>query len=246
MAPKKLSTAAFVLAMCAVSAFYASHSHIQTTLMPSVPGGGALADLREAATARSVAHRMLLQEDLDVARPSLIPIDTQPAWRGRLDTRYARTFMAPSIAQMKCKDGAECSFQGREYPYEEYIADPTVPGSMQPVLKASYPKGSWSPASPKPGGTLFFAYPYRADPTGTDNPFSRKSAALEFEVYFPQDFDFVKGEQPAPPAARRPPPPCPRCQLFAPLTPWLDVDLQVASSRGCRAAPRAGAGAAAA
>ena len=54
-------------------------------------------------------------------------------------------------------------------------------------------QGSWSPGSPKPGGTLFFAYPYKANPTSTDNPLSIQSATLEYEVYFPNDFDFVKG-----------------------------------------------------
>ena len=54
-------------------------------------------------------------------------------------------------------------------------------------------QGSWSPASEFPGGILFFAYPYKSVPTAADGPISVQSATLEYEVYFPDDFDFVKG-----------------------------------------------------
>jgi hypothetical protein len=72
------------------------------------------------------------------------------------------------------------------------MIDPTG-DSNQPVLKIQYPKGSWSPGSPKPGGTLFFGYPYKTNPTSPDDPLSVQSATLEYDVYFPSDFDFVKG-----------------------------------------------------
>lgn len=54
-------------------------------------------------------------------------------------------------------------------------------------------QGSWSANSDLPGGTLFYAYPFKADPRSTANPFSADSASLEYDVYFPPDFDFVKG-----------------------------------------------------
>ena len=39
-----------------------------------------------------------------------------------------------------------------------------------------------------------FVYPYKNHPTkDQDNPLSATSAAMEYEVYFPPDFDFVKG-----------------------------------------------------
>jgi len=41
---------------------------------------------------------------------------------------------------------------------------------------------------------LMFVYPYKKHPTNDlNNPVSAVSAALEYEVYFPPDFDFVKG-----------------------------------------------------
>jgi hypothetical protein len=114
------------------------------------------------------------------------------AWRGRMDPLNGRSYFAASIAVNKCDGDQECNTNLGTYPYEQYIVDPTG-SSNQPVLKIQYPKGHWSPGSPKPGGTLFFAYPYKAIPTSSDNPLSAQSATLEYEVYFPMDFDFVKG-----------------------------------------------------
>ena len=47
--------------------------------------------------------------------------------------------------------------------------------------------------SPYPGGTLFYAYPYKLSPTEEGGPISSVGAVLEYEVFFPEDFDFVKG-----------------------------------------------------
>ncbi|KAL4522807.1 hypothetical protein Ndes2526B_g00860 [Nannochloris sp. 'desiccata'] len=114
------------------------------------------------------------------------------AWRGRLDPTNGRSYFAASIAVNKCSARQDCVSNLGSYPYESYMVDPTGE-SNQPVLKIQYPKGSWSPGSVKPGGTLFFAYPYKAIPTSGDNPLSKQSATFEYEVYFPNDFDFVKG-----------------------------------------------------
>ena len=118
-----------------------------------------------------------------------------PAWRGRLDTVYGKSYFAPAIYQNKCNpDQQDCSLiSGASYPYEQYEIDPT--GSGRPVMRVTYPAGSWSPGSVKPGGTLFYAYPYKSSPSSSANPFSRQTAYLEYEVYFPPDFDFVKGSK---------------------------------------------------
>ena len=117
-----------------------------------------------------------------------------PAWRGRLDTVYGRSYLAPAIFQNSCRSSSQdCSMiPNQTYPYEQYELDPT--GSGRPVMRISYPAGSWSPGSPRPGGTLFYAYPYKTSPSSAADPFSRHSAYLEYEVYFPEDFDFVKGK----------------------------------------------------
>lgn len=119
-----------------------------------------------------------------------------PAWRSRYDPVYKRSYIAPAIAENHCK--GKCSgMPGMTYPYEEYILDPTANSTAlaEPVIRVWYPKGSWAPASPFPGGTLFFMYPYKSDPTkDLANPLSTVSAALEYEVYFPIDFDFNKGQ----------------------------------------------------
>lgn len=54
-------------------------------------------------------------------------------------------------------------------------------------------QGTWSPGSAKPGGTLFFLYPYKTHPQDTINPISFEGVSVEYEVYFPKNFDFVKG-----------------------------------------------------
>lgn len=117
-----------------------------------------------------------------------------PAWRGRLDTVHGRSYFSPSIYLNACNRSKQnCSaLPGESYPYEKYEIDPT--GSGRPVMRVSFPAGHWSPGSQKPGGTLFYAYPYKTSPTSTANPFSRQTAYFEYEVYFPPDFEFVKGK----------------------------------------------------
>lgn len=117
-----------------------------------------------------------------------------PAWRGRLDTSFGRSYFAPAQVTNKCKPLLQtCSLiPGLTYPYEEYILDPTEP-TGRPVMKVSYPTGSWSTGDASPGGTLFYAYPYKWDPVASSDPFSQAGATLEYEVYFPVGFDWVKG-----------------------------------------------------
>ena len=132
---------------------------------------------------------------------SLVPDGTEaPAWRGRLDTYFGLRYFAPALYyNAACNDtAARCTaidLPGQRYPYQAFLRDPTDPSAAAwPVLKASYPAGSWSPESAVPGGTLFYAFPYKSDALldgpGIE-PLSRAGAALEFEVYFQPDFDFV-------------------------------------------------------
>lgn len=136
-------------------------------------------------------QRRLLEEEAVAAgngRP--------PAWKARFDPRYEDSYLAPARIKNSCNEKAKnCTgIRGKRYPYDEYILDPTTDGDKQPVIRIWYPKGSWSPGSKRPGGTLMFVYPYKSHPTkDKNNPLSAVSAAMEFEVYFPPDFDFVKG-----------------------------------------------------
>lgn len=123
-----------------------------------------------------------------------------PAWRSRFDPIYRRSYIAPAVAENSCDSKQKCTgaIVGMSYPYEEYIMDPTVTAGTQPqpVVRVWYPKGSWSPNSAFPGGALFYNYPFKTHPTkDTGNPISATSAALEYQVYFPSDFDFNKGER---------------------------------------------------
>ena len=117
-----------------------------------------------------------------------------PSWKGRFDLQYGLAYFTPSMVKNSCAPKRQnCSqIPGQSYPYEEYLQDPTS-NSGQPVLKISYPKGSWSPGSEVPGGVLFYTYPNKLDPKTKADPISTVGAVLEYEVYFPSDFDFVKG-----------------------------------------------------
>jgi hypothetical protein len=142
--------------------------------------------------ASGLANRQLLQE-AGIAGAQERP----PAWYGRFDPIYKRTYMAPAISVNTCKsEGRNCAaIDGLSYPYEEYIMDPTsteIPAN--PVLKVHYPKGAWSAGADFPGGTLFYAYPFKYHPTlDKGNVLSQVGAILEYEVYFPEDFPFTKG-----------------------------------------------------
>lgn len=65
----------------------------------------------------------------------------------------------------------------------EVVNDPK--GSGQKVLKVKYPAGSYSSLPGNKGGTGFFVWPF-----GTS---IIQHASLEYEVLFPNEFDWVKG-----------------------------------------------------
>jgi len=72
--------------------------------------------------------------------------------------------------------------------------DPTNSTDPGPVLKVWYPAGAWAAASTHPSGTLFYAFPFKYNPhMDKGDPFSQHTATLEYEVYFPSDFQFVQG-----------------------------------------------------
>jgi hypothetical protein len=117
-----------------------------------------------------------------------------PSWIGRFDTRYGLSYFTPSYVKNSCAPNRQqCSLiPGQSYPYEQYPTDPTST-SGQPVMQVSYPAGSWSPGSEKPGGVLFYTYPTKTNPSEKTFPFSQDGATLEYEVYFPLEFEWVKG-----------------------------------------------------
>lgn len=173
-----------------------------TLLLVATPAfannGQIAADLQDFGTQESVdsvfagdpSHKRTLAED----RSAFVNGQEIPAWRGRFDIIFGRDYFAPAIANNKCRTTTQnCSMiPGQSFPYEQYITDPTAP-TNRPVMKVSYPAGAWSTSSPQPGGTLFYAYPYKWDPVSAQDPISIYGATLEYEVYFPADFDFVKG-----------------------------------------------------
>jgi hypothetical protein len=161
--------------------------------------GQVAADLADGGAAESVnsafaadpTHQRTLAED----RSAFVYGNEVPAWRGRLDTTFGRDYFAPAQANNKCKNTVQnCSMiPGQSFPYEQYLVDPTDPNSGRPIMKVSYPAGAWSTSAPQPGGTLFYSYPYKWDPISAQDPLSIFGATLEYEVYFPTGFDWVKG-----------------------------------------------------
>jgi hypothetical protein len=129
--------------------------------------------------------------------PATWPAGRPPAWHGRYDPIYMRSYFAPAMVANKCvgKAGRQCwAIPGLAYPYEEYILDPTDSTNPQPVMKVHLPAGAWRAGASRPGGTLLYAYPFKYHPSNDlSNPISRRKAFLEYEVYFPRDFLWVKG-----------------------------------------------------
>jgi len=87
-------------------------------------------------------------------------------WSGNLDS-FPQSWGTTKI----CKDTCQI------------INDPTAAGTTNKVMKAIYPNGSCSSACGISSGLSFYPKPL---------PESTK-ATLEYEVFFPSDFDYVKG-----------------------------------------------------
>ena len=151
------------------------------------------------------AHPSLNADSLDIAdankrtlsadRAAFVNGVNVPAWRGRLDTVFGRSYFAPASVTTKCDTLTQnCSglIPGQSFPYEQYLLDPTTP-SGRPVMKVTYPAGTWSTSAPMPGGTLFYSFPYKWSSTSPADPFSIVGATMEYEVFFPADFPFNKG-----------------------------------------------------
>lgn len=119
-----------------------------------------------------------------------------PAWKGRFDLLYGLAYFTPSMVKNSCAQKRQMcsSIPGQSYPYEAYLEDPTA-STGQPVMKVSYPAGSWSPGSQIPGGVLFYTYPTKLDPFEKTDPLSSDGATLEYDVFLPENFEFVKGNK---------------------------------------------------
>jgi hypothetical protein len=66
------------------------------------------------------------------------------------------------------------------------VKDPTC-STSDPVVRAIYEEGRWSPGQGDGGGVLFFAWPFgKGESLGN-------TVRLEYEVYFPENFPWVKG-----------------------------------------------------
>lgn len=93
--------------------------------------------------------------------------------------------MSPAAFSLSCQ------------PKQKAPSKPTDPPASQPPTRSSPTaapnKLSRTPGNAVPGGTLTFAYPFKPNTATTAGPISRLGAALEYEVFFPPDFDFVKG-----------------------------------------------------
>lgn len=136
------------------------------------------------------------QRSLSAERAAFVNGQNVPAWRGRMDTVFGRSYFAPASVTTKCNAATQnCSglIPGQSFPYEEYLLDPTTP-TGRPVMKVTYPAGAWSTSASVPGGTLFYSYPYKWEPASAADPFSGNGATMEYEVFFPSDFPFNRGE----------------------------------------------------
>lgn len=67
----------------------------------------------------------------------------------------------------------------------DIVPDP-MRGTDQ-VLRVTYPAGSYNPADNPQGGIGFYAEPFTLHKEA-------KTVVLEYQVYFPKKFDFVKGD----------------------------------------------------
>jgi hypothetical protein len=144
----------------------------------------------------SIVARAEQQQQNSTSRVMLDGGRYVPMWHGRLDTKYGLSYFTPSLVQNSCstKRGQQCSLiPGRSYPYQEFVTDPFSGNPDQPILKVSYPAGSWSPSSEKPGGVLIYSFPTKTDPFEKTYPASTEGATLEYEVFFPDNFEWVKG-----------------------------------------------------
>lgn len=71
-----------------------------------------------------------------------------------------------------------------EGPAHEYVSGP----DSRPSLRSHYPKGSYKPSAEPRGGISFYA----PGPSNVDLSTARE-AEFGYSVYFPSDFDWVKG-----------------------------------------------------
>lgn len=149
-----------------------------------------------ASGAQAITHGRSLVEDSS-SRAMNINFTPIPAWRGRFDLQYGLSYFAPALVINNCNRNTQsCSnIPGLSYPYYQFLVDPTAPETGKPVMQVWYPAGSWSPTAPTPGGALFYAYPYKNNPSEAADPLSMYGATMEYEVFFPTGFDFVKGKK---------------------------------------------------
>ncbi|GAB4823472.1 hypothetical protein N2152v2_010518 [Parachlorella kessleri] len=97
---------------------------------------------------------------------------------GGMDTKSGLEYFAPYIVYSESPPAD----------LRQVILDPTNASNAEPVLIVMYPQGSWAPSGHPPGGALFYAYPF-----GDGVPISYTEATLEYDVYLPPDFEFIKG-----------------------------------------------------
>ena len=115
---------------------------------------------------------------------SLIPGESYVSTRSLTSRRPLTRWLARSLAHTTVT----------RYPYQSFgIGNFLDDNPSQPVLTVKYPAGSWSPGSPKPGGVLNYAFPTKTNPFEKTYPVSNEGATLEYDVYFPDNFEFVKG-----------------------------------------------------
>lgn len=97
---------------------------------------------------------------------------TMPVWRGRWDSRNRMSYFAPYMVENRMPDNR--GFRKLQ--------------TGQEVLQVTFQAGAWSPNAAVQGGSLFHVFPF-----GWGTPIARLGATLEYEVYFPSDFEWVKG-----------------------------------------------------
>jgi hypothetical protein len=149
-----------------------------------------------------------------------------PAWHGRFDPNYKLSYFSPALTSNSCDPASQnCAaipgMPNLTYPYSYIVADPNNATSTQPVMQIFYPPGAWASSQEVPSGTLIYSYPFKSNPNDLGGSISAAGASLEYQVYFPTGFDFVKG---APPSAG--PPSAPFCRACGVPTTFLPARQQ--------------------
>ncbi|ORX81950.1 hypothetical protein K493DRAFT_320547 [Basidiobolus meristosporus CBS 931.73] len=110
---------------------------------------------------------------------ALYSVECLSPWQEEMPSQHHRSWSNYGATNLTSFNISKVTFGRHNY---RFVNDPD--GNDGEVLRVFYPKGSRTPTSPgKQGGFGFYAEPLALN----------QEATLQYKVYFPKDFDFVKG-----------------------------------------------------